>query len=249
MLPKYTIRESARAKHVRFSVTVSDGLVVVIPKGFDQAHIPQLLKAKQRWLMRALSNIEKYKASMPPSDQRPLKINLPAVGQDWRVDWVEAAGTSIYISEPDQCQLQVKGPIQDSGTWRPALRWWLLRRGRIHLVPWIEQLSMETGLHIERTSVRCQKTRWGSYSSRGTVSLNAQLLFLQPRLARYVLVHELCHVEHPDHSHRFWNLLRTHEPDADCLRAELRNGWRFVPSWLKSGDFLSAGGGKDIAQV
>ncbi len=234
MLPDYTIRESTRAKYVRFKVTVSDGLVVVIPKGFSRKGIPELLKAKQGWLVRALHQIEQYRQTMPASDQRPTAIELPAIGQTWRLDWVETEKARVSIAETDAFQLRVTGPIQDVTVWQSALRQWLIERGRETLIPWTLDLSQELGIHIQRVTVRCQKTRWGSYSSKGTVSLNAQLLFLPRHLARYVLIHEVCHATHPNHSPRFWHLVRQWEPKADQLRSELKTAWQFVPSWIQS---------------
>ncbi len=235
MLPDYTIRESARAKHVRFRVTVSDGLVVVIPKGFERQRIPGLLEAKRAWLTRALKEMERHRGAMPLPDQHPPKITLPAVDRVWKLNWVRRAGTRISITEIDQFQLQISGLIQDQEAWQLALKRWLIERGREYLIPWTESLSQELGIHVQRVTVRCQKTRWGSYSTKGTVSLNAQLLLLPRRLARYVLIHELCHAMHPNHSSRFWQLVRQWEPDADRLRAELRSAWRLVPGWLQHG--------------
>ena len=246
MLPDYTIRESTRAKYVRFKVTVSDGLVVVIPKGFSRKQIPELLKAKQRWLMRALNEIEKHRVAMPASDQRPTTIELPAIGQTWQLDWVETTETRITISGMGVSGLRITGPIQDVAAWQSALRQWLIERGRETLIPWAQDLSQELGIHIQRVAVRCQKTRWGSYSTKGTVSLNAQLLFLPRALARYVLVHEVCHAAHPNHSSRFWQLVRQWEPDADRLRSELKKAGRFVPSWLRFDSLLSSGERKDV---
>jgi predicted metal-dependent hydrolase len=234
LLPDYTIRESARAKHIRFKVTVADGLVVVIPKGFGRKQIPELLKAKQRWLMRALNEIEKHRAAMPASDQRPTTIELPAINQTWQLDWVETTETRITISEMGESGLRITGPIQDVAAWQSALRQWLIECGRETLIPWTQDLSQELGIPIQRVTVRCQKTRWGSYSSKGTVSLNAQLLLLPRRLVRYVLIHELCHATHPNHSPRFWHLVQQWEPAADRLRSELKPAWRLVPSWIQS---------------
>ena len=214
---------------------MSDGLVVVIPKGFERQRIPGLLESKRAWLTRALKEMEKYRASMPPSDKHPIEVEFPAISRVWQLDWIETGGPKISISEIDQFRLHISGSIQDRAAWQPALRRWLIERGREYLIPWTESLSQELGTHIQRISIRCQKTRWGSYSTKGTVSLNAQLLFLPRRLAQYVLLHELCHAEHPNHSARFWRLLRTYEPDADRLRAELRSAWRLIPRWLQHG--------------
>ena len=235
LLPDYTIRESTRAKHVRFRVTVSDGLVVVIPKGFDRKQIPELLKEKRDWLTRALKEIEKHREAMPPPDQHPMAVEFPAIGRTWQLDWIETGRLKISITEIGQSRLRIAGPIQDPAVWHPALKRWLIERGRETLIPWTENLSQELGIHVQRVTVRCQKTRWGSYSGKGTVSLNAQLLLLPRRLARYVLIHELCHAVHPNHSSRFWQLVRQWEPEANRLRAELRNAWRLVPGWLQHG--------------
>jgi hypothetical protein len=79
--------------------------------------------------------------------------------------------------------------------------------------------------------VRNPHTRWGSYSRKETVSLNQNLLFLPTHLVRYVLLHELCHSVHLEHSAQFWSLLRDKEPRADALRDELRLAWRYLPDW------------------
>lgn len=232
MLPDYTIRESARAKHVRFKLTVADGLVVVIPKGFDRRRIPELLKARQRWLMRAMSEIEKHRATMPSPDVHPLTIAFPSVRQVWRLAWLETDDEGVSIEETDAFRLQVSGSIQDRGLWQAVLKQWLVGQARQVLIPWTQALSKELGIPVQRVSIRCQKTRWGSYSSKGTVSLNAQLLFLPRPLVSYVLIHELCHAVHLNHSPQFWRLVRQWEPAAGRLRSELKTAGQFVPSWL-----------------
>ena len=230
--PEYIIRESARAKHVRFRISISDGLVVVIPKGFDRRRIPKLVEEKRDWIAGALKEIETRRAALPSTDRRPETIELPAIGRTWRLEWNETPDEKVSIAEIGPSQLRVSRPIGDQSAWQPALRRWLIERGREHLIPWVEDLAHTLGVNVKRVSIRCQKTRWGSYSTNGTINLNAQLLFLPERLVRFVLLHEICHAEHPNHSPQFWDLVRTHEPDADRLRKELRNAWKCVPQWI-----------------
>ena len=80
--------------------------------------------------------------------------------------------------------------------------------------------------------MRIQRTRWGSCSSRGTISLNAKLLFLPEELVDYLIVHELCHTHDPDHSQRFWGLLQRHRPFARELDHRLSGVAGMVPAWL-----------------
>ena len=236
MLPDYKIRESARAKHVRFRVTISDGLVVTIPVGFDHARIPELLEEKRAWLVRALHQIEQHRQTMPDPNQHPTTIELPTLDQVWRLKWVQTDEPTLSLVEAHPFEMQISGQIADTRAWQSLLRQWLIDKAREALVPWTNGLSKDLGLVIRRVDVRCQKTRWGSYSSKGTVSLNAQLLLLPRPLARYVLIHELCHSAHLNHSPRFWRLVRQWEPDADRLRSELKNARQFVPGWLHPGD-------------
>jgi predicted metal-dependent hydrolase len=83
-------------------------------------------------------------------------------------------------------------------------------------------------------SIRGQKTRWGSCSSRQTISVNCKLLFLPSELVRYVLIHELCHTVHLNHSAAFWALVAQKEPDYQQLDAGLRDARYHVPLWLEA---------------
>jgi predicted metal-dependent hydrolase len=81
-------------------------------------------------------------------------------------------------------------------------------------------------------AIRCQRTRWGSCSTRGTVSLNCSLVFLRPQVVHYLFVHELAHTKHMNHSSSFWHLVAKLEPEYRSLDRELLAGWRTVPSWI-----------------
>jgi predicted metal-dependent hydrolase len=81
--------------------------------------------------------------------------------------------------------------------------------------------------------VRRQRTRWGSCSAKGAISLNLCLLFQSPAVLRYLLCHELAHTEHMNHSARFWRRVEQCEPQYRALDAELlRTGWNRVPQWV-----------------
>jgi predicted metal-dependent hydrolase len=88
------------------------------------------------------------------------------------------------------------------------------------------------GVEPGRLQIRCQRTRWGSCSRRGTISLNVCLLFQTPEVLRYLMIHELAHLRHMNHSARFWSDVARHEPDWRALDRELLQGWRRVPSWM-----------------
>ena len=115
---------------------------------------------------------------------------------------------------------------------RECLQDWLIGRARARLAPWLDEVAAATGLSYASLQVRRQRTRWGSCSIRGTISLNCCLLFQRPAVVRYLLVHELSHTRHMNHSQRFWRLVGTHEPDFRPLDRELVQGWQNVPLWV-----------------
>lgn len=79
-----------------------------------------------------------------------------------------------------------------------------------------------TGGTYQRISIRDQKTRWGSCSSRGTLSFNWRLMLAPPAVLDYVVVHELCHLTHMDHSPAFWQAVEAVLPDYRARRKWLK---------------------------
>ena len=70
-----------------------------------------------------------------------------------------------------------------------------------------------TGGNYQKITIRDQKTRWGSCSANGTLSFSFRLMMAPPRVLDYVVVHELCHLTHMNHSKDFWNMVQSILPD------------------------------------
>lgn len=75
------------------------------------------------------------------------------------------------------------------------------------LPPRLERLAAAAGLHYEKVTIRAARTKWGSCTGRNRISLSLYLMLLPERLRDFVLLHELCHTVHHDHSPRFHALL------------------------------------------
>ena len=87
----------------------------------------------------------------------------------------------------------------------------------------IARFAPEYGVAVKAVSIRDQKTRWGSCARDGRLSFNYRLAILPPRLAEYIVVHELCHMLAFDHSPRFWALVARTVPEHRALRKILHH--------------------------
>lgn len=76
--------------------------------------------------------------------------------------------------------------------------------------------------NFNRVSIKNQKTRWGSCSSKGNLNFNYKIVHLPERLADYIIVHELCHLSEFNHSKKFWALVEKTIPNHLELRRELK---------------------------
>jgi predicted metal-dependent hydrolase len=232
---EYTIKESQRAKHVRLKISLYDGsLTVVVPRGFDHRQIPQIVHEKQGWIERARQRVacQREQVGCEPSGGLPDQVRLRAIGEDWRLDYMPGAEGSVRAAEGAEGVLVLGGEVEWVDGCHAVLRSWVRNKARAHLVPWVQALSAEHDLPIARTIVRGQRTRWASFSHKGTVSLNRKLLFIPAPLVEYVLIHELCHTVHFNHSPRFWEMVGERVPEYESLDAELRDAWRYVPTWM-----------------
>jgi predicted metal-dependent hydrolase len=221
----YTLRISLKAKRVRIQVSMEKGLVIVVPKRFSPSRVPSLIEKNRQWIERAFEKAKSFQGPVgwASVSHWPEQISLLALGETWTVLFSRDDTKPVLVRETlATTTLLVQGSIEDAAAWRNGLKKWLTQRAKVTLIPWLRRVSEETGLRYSSVTIRQQKTRWGSCSSRGSISLNARLLFLPPELVTYVLVHELCHTRHLDHSARFWRLVESNLPDYRQSDRQLR---------------------------
>lgn len=231
-LPPYTVRKSPRAKRAKLKITPLGEVEVVVPRGFDSSLIPVLLGEHQHWLISTLADIEKQRRRYHgENDLLPRKIALPAIDKYVSVMYQSALDSQLEVEKQGTANslLKVMGPGEVEA--RALLCSWFQDLAQVQLVQILGNLSDQMGLPFRKMSVRAQKSRWGSCSSQRNISINRSVLFLPKVLMHYVLVHELCHTRHLNHSREYWKLVKVHEPDYHRLDKALRQGWNYVPRW------------------
>lgn len=231
-LPPYRVRVSGRAKRPSVTVCLHEGIVVTVPRRFNTSRLPALLAEWRPWLDRQLATLQRQQAALPPQNRQllPQRIDLAASGRSCRVELRATAAQSVQVREQSD-SLQLIGTTGDRALCRQALRRWLAREARRHLEPLTAALADTHGFRYARIGIRGQRTRWGSCSSTGTISLNYYLMFLAPELVNCVVLHELCHTRHMNHGRRFHALLGRLVPNYRELDQRVNTGWQEIPAW------------------
>lgn len=221
----YTLRVSSRARRIRLVVTPAEGLVVVLPRGVSRTHADRLVAERAEWIDRALEKVGAHAAHLEATRELPTEVELRATGERFEVAY--ASGRCRAVERAGE--LHVFG--EDEAAWAGAVDAWLQRAAHRRLGALLAETADAEGLPLGRLTIRSQRTRWGSISRRGNVSLNRGLLFLPPELARYVVLHELVHTLRFDHSPAFWRELTARDPQARAKAHAMREAWRYVPAW------------------
>ncbi len=229
-LPGFSVRESARARRLSIKVYPRGRVEVVVPRRTRPGDVEAFVTENRDWIARAL---EAFADEVAPDSYRlPSKLHLPSVDRRAVVAYRSRRGADTVRHRELGNTLVLTGAVGDETKCTQALRRWLSKVARREFEPRMRRLSEDFGLPFDRLQIRAQRTCWGSHSSSGTISLNLCLLFLEPRIVRYLMVHELCHARHMDHSPAFWRLVSRHEPDYRRLDRALSESWRSVPGWV-----------------
>ena len=224
------IRVSARARRLSIRVYPDARVECVVPPRARPREIEAFIAAHREWIesRRAIA----LRNRPEPQPFPPAAIELRMSAELWRLQVLGDAG-ALRLREAGQGILRATGGASTPRL-RAGLRTWLLRAARTRLEPRVAAIAHAMGVHYSQVSIRRQRSRWGSCSARGTISLNCCLLFQRPEVVDYLIVHELTHVKHMNHSARFWQAVERHCPDWRALDRELVQGWRHVPSWIFS---------------
>jgi len=208
-LPTYELRRSRRARRASVRIEPDRGLVVTLPQRAAAREADRVVRELAGWIAPRLVVQQARRAAFAAEAGA-----LPVLGE--RLALVEQEGRRRVHRRGAQL-LVPAGEERDR-----AIEAWLRGRAREEAGPRLDEAVAALGVRYGRLRITDTRSRWGSCSSTGTISLSWRLLLAPPDCLDYVVWHEACHLVHAHHGATFWALLEQHRP-----------GWREPAAWLR----------------
>jgi predicted metal-dependent hydrolase len=217
--PEIVYERSARARQYRLTLRRDGVAVATIPVRGSEREARDFVEQHQDWLERAR---ERQRARPRSAAVWPLGTHVL-----WRGELVEIAKVADAERPAVSLGADVFRVARFEGDLRPTLEAHFLRRAKIELPARAWELSAETGVEVKQVLVRNQRSRWGSCSSGGVISLNWRLVQTPAAVRDYIIYHELMHLREMNHSARFWARVE-----------EVCPAWREAERWIKQNGSL-----------
>lgn len=199
------IIQSPNRKSIGITVYPNCSVIIRTPKNTPQSKVDEILLSKQIWITQKIEHFQKN----PPQKITPKQYiegeDFYYLGQQYKLKVIAAKQNKIEIIE-DQIVVH-KSPRSSTKT--IIIKWlfeqaqnMFLEKTKINF----EIFSKFHKYHFPTLKLRQMKSRWGSMSNRGDMTLNIRLIHTPPFCIDYVIMHELCHLKHHNHSRKFYQL-------------------------------------------
>lgn len=212
--PDLVFERSARAERYRLTLRKDGVAVATIPARGSEREARAFVEQHREWLERA-----RARQRLKPRAAVVWTLGTHVL---WRGELVEIR----KAAEGDRPSVCVAADVfrvpRFDGDLRPTLEAHFLRRAKIELPARTWELAAETKMAVTEVTVRNQRTRWGSCTTGGVISLNWRLVQAPDLVRDYVIYHELMHLKEMNHSDRFWRRVE-----------EVCPTWREAEAWLK----------------
>ena len=201
------------------SIKVIDGLVqAIVPDQLSDGRIEELIQKRTPWIRRKLR--EQSQAVTPRPKEYVSGESFTYLGRNYRLKVLRGTDREVKLKGG---YLEVGLPRKSKdGDIRNALIEWYEEHALERLTEKTNRYAGIMGLSPNSISVRDYKSRWGSCSSKGEISYNWRVIIAPHHIVDYVVVHELCHLKHPNHSPAYWKSVKREVSDYEVYRKWLK---------------------------
>ena len=221
----YEVRESERARRKRIEITPNH-VAVIVPVGSDPEDVQSFVDSRRRWLhdrtQELAELVERLRARTPEGVHSGAKILFRGRYLRLRVEPMDIDRPRLTYRTAFHAEVprEMSAAERDTAVERLLLDW---MKVRLEEDAWevIRRRGWSLGLKPEGVQVKELETLWGSCGRDGILRLDRKLIRLPRPVFEYVVVHELCHLKHHDHSTVFWALVKRVLPDYEARKTWL----------------------------
>ena len=208
-----------RSKRKTLSLTINEDaeLVVRAPKRLSLEKIQDFINEKENWIQSKKRLVEDQLKDVTKNQN-----NLLYLGSLFPINTKESASKELVFNGQEFITNSV-----DPKALSLSIKKWCRNKFREIALPRVEYFSDKHNLKVNQVRIKNQKTMWGSCSSKNNINLNYLLIMAPMSVIDYVIVHELVHTIHRNHSVNFWNSVESIMPDFKEHRQWLKvNGYK-----------------------
>ena len=229
---KYEVIRSDR-KTLGINIEPDRGVIVRSPHNVSERKIKEVVEDKSSWILKKLKKVGEIKP--PPGPREYLSgEKLSYLGRRYRLKVIPVAGIKKVRVKLYQGKFNIDYPAEleekeeeRKEKIRKQLISWYREHASKKIKERVEKYKGKVGVEPNKVKVKKQKKRWGSCSSKGNLNINWRIIMAPMSIVDYIVVHELVHLKHSNHSKDFWQLVETILPDYQERKEWLRvNGRR-----------------------
>lgn len=222
----YEERKNSRSK--RLSLRIGpDKVRVTAPCKATRREIREFVRANQDWILAHWLKIQEELFQIPERQYQDGET-LSVLGQSLELKILKVNQKTIrlrYLQEEKRIEIRLpEGIAQEdqNEAIREILEKGMKRKAREVFQAKLNKLSAQMGVSYKAFRLKEQKTRWGSCSSKGNINLNWRVILAPERVVDYLIIHELAHLKHMNHSPAFWDVVGQYCPEYNACRHWLK---------------------------
>lgn len=193
-------------KSISIQITPQGEVIVRAPKLTPQFYIDNLLKKKENWIIKKLNELKHNQRTLEFNNNTKEKI-LFFLGDKYKLIFSKEGKNRVQFKDNF-----ILHPQKEKNAERLMISWYKKHAKEI-IIPRAQEISKLTGLKYKQIKITSALHRWGSCNSKGTVCFPYRLIMTPPNVIDYVIVHELAHLAHLDHSPKFWTMVEKLYPN------------------------------------
>jgi hypothetical protein len=216
---KYDLIYSDR-KTIGISVERDKRIIVRAPIKIPEEEIKKFIERKKYWIYTKLNHPQKYQNNSKKEFISGASILY--LGRHYKLNVVKDNLDGIKFTN----KFIISKENKDKA--RAMFKRWYIKKTKEKIIPKVKQYAKNMGVKYSAINIKEFKYRWGSCTSKNNLNFNWRLIKAPLFVIEYVIVHELAHLIEPNHSSRFWNIVKTQVPKFSKAKEWLKNNGHFL---------------------